>query len=81
MSSEDREDFMCAVVTVIFGVCNSVRLIVKGSHESCVKVVNKTNVQSKILSSVTLTSDNIIPCHTLHLHGFDIVLCHVLLYI
>jgi hypothetical protein len=24
--TEDREDFMCAVVTVIFGVCNSVRL-------------------------------------------------------
>jgi hypothetical protein len=25
-ASEDQEDFMCAVVTVIFGVCNSVRL-------------------------------------------------------
>jgi hypothetical protein len=25
MSCEDREDFMCAVVTVIFGVRNSVR--------------------------------------------------------
>jgi hypothetical protein len=25
-ASEDREDFMCAAVTVIFGVCNSVRL-------------------------------------------------------
>jgi hypothetical protein len=24
--SEDWEDFMCAVVTVIFGVCNSVTL-------------------------------------------------------
>jgi hypothetical protein len=24
--NEDREDFMCAVGTVIFGVCNSVRL-------------------------------------------------------
>jgi hypothetical protein len=25
-ASEASEDFMCAVVTVIFGVCNSVRL-------------------------------------------------------
>jgi hypothetical protein len=25
-ASENSEDFMCAVVTVIFGVCNSVRL-------------------------------------------------------
>jgi hypothetical protein len=25
-ASKDWEDFMCAVVTVIFGVCNSVRL-------------------------------------------------------
>jgi hypothetical protein len=25
-ASEDIEDFMCAVVTVIFVVCNSVRL-------------------------------------------------------
>jgi hypothetical protein len=27
MSSEDREDFMRAVVAVIFGVCNSMRLV------------------------------------------------------
>jgi hypothetical protein len=27
MTSEDKEDFMCVVITVIFGVCNSVRLL------------------------------------------------------
>jgi hypothetical protein len=26
-SSEEREDFMCAADTMIFGVCNSVRLL------------------------------------------------------
>jgi hypothetical protein len=26
-TKEDRGDFMCAVVTVIFGACNSVRLL------------------------------------------------------
>lgn len=25
-ASKDREDFVCAVVSVVFGVCNSVRL-------------------------------------------------------
>jgi hypothetical protein len=28
MSSEDRDEFMCAVLPVIFGLCNSVRLLV-----------------------------------------------------
>jgi hypothetical protein len=27
MTSEDIEDFMCAAVTVIFGVCKPVRLL------------------------------------------------------
>jgi hypothetical protein len=27
MASEDSEDFMCAAVMLIFGMCNSVRLL------------------------------------------------------
>jgi hypothetical protein len=32
-TSEDVEDFMCAVVTVIFRVCKLVRLVVTCSYE------------------------------------------------
>jgi hypothetical protein len=58
-SNEDREDFMCAVVTVIFGVCNSVRplrLLVVAIR----KVVNKSNYQSEPTSKVTHTHDSIL---------------------
>jgi hypothetical protein len=54
---------MCAVVTVIFGVCKSVRLLQLVWLRS---EVNKSNIQSKIPSRVTLTRDNIINKTTAH---------------
>jgi hypothetical protein len=47
---------MCVVVTVIFGVCNFVRVV----HLLVVtirKVVTKSNIQSKSPSTVTVTRD------------------------
>jgi hypothetical protein len=42
MSSEDREDFIRAAVTVIFGVCSSVRLIIAVLKSVAKKCLVKT---------------------------------------
>jgi hypothetical protein len=62
MAGEDTaawKDLACAVA--IFKVCKIIGgAIIKCSYESCVKVVNKSNSQSKTPWRVTLTCDSIV---------------------
>jgi hypothetical protein len=46
MASEDWEDFMCAVVTVFFGMCNWVTLSYF-VYSYILEVLNKSNYQFK----------------------------------
>jgi hypothetical protein len=63
-ASEDREDFMCVVVTVIFGVCNSVRLAVMSVSVQCMRLPIQTP------STFNPSRDNMdVNCGTLQLEN------------